>query len=79
MGQSWYKPYKHISEATSEIISYICNRKSGVIKSLKTRWEKFNNLCMGGIEPNTIYTVAGISGSGNSKHAGFKFLNIGES
>ena len=34
--------------------------------SLKTRWAKFNRQCMGGIEPNTVYTIAGISGSGKS-------------
>jgi len=59
MAQSWNKPYRHISQAASEIVSYICNRKNGSIKSLKTKWGKFNNLCMGGIEPNTIYTIAG--------------------
>lgn len=56
---------KHISEPTKEILEYIDNRRKGVVKSLKTRWRKFNNACMGGIEPNTIITVAGISGSGN--------------
>lgn len=66
MAQIWNKPYRHISEAASEIVSYICNRMSGISRSLKTRWPKFNNLCMGGIEPNTIYTIAGISGSGKS-------------
>ena len=58
--------YRHISQATVEIVDYIKNRKNKVIRSLKTRWEKFNKLCMGGIEPNTIYTIAGISGSGKS-------------
>jgi replicative DNA helicase len=59
-------PYKHISEPTNEVLSYIDNRRRGVVKSLKTRWGKFNRQCMGGIEPNTIYTFAGISGSGKS-------------
>ncbi len=58
--------YKHISEPTHEILRYIDNRRKGVSKSLKTRWSKFNRQCMGGIEPNTIYTIAGISGSGKS-------------
>jgi replicative DNA helicase len=44
------------------------------LKSLKTKWEKFNNQAMGGIEPNSIYTFAGISGSGKSS-----FLNSLES
>jgi len=58
--------FKHISSATDEIIQYIDNRRKGVSKSLKTRWEKFNNTCNGGIEPNVIISVAGISGSGKS-------------
>ena len=58
--------YKHISEPTHEILRYIDNRRKGVNKSLKTRWSKFNRQCMGGIEPNTVYTIAGISGAGKS-------------
>lgn len=58
--------YKHIKEPTTEILKYIANRRNGISKSLKTRWHKFNKQCMGGIEPNTIYTFAGISGSGKS-------------
>lgn len=57
---------KHISVAANEIVSYIEQRKDQTIKSLATRWNKFNKLCMGGIEPNAIYTVTGISGSGKS-------------
>lgn len=59
-------PYKHISEPTNEVLAYIDNRRRGAVRSLKTRWGKFNRQCMGGIEPNTIYTFAGISGSGKS-------------
>lgn len=57
---------KSMAEAVDESIEYINNRHLGVITSLKTRWEKFNQLCLGGIEPNSIYTIAGISGSGKS-------------
>lgn len=64
-------PFKHISTATEEAIEYIKNRKDHKIESLKTRWSKFNSQCMGGIEPNTIYTIVGISGSGKSS-----FVNI---
>jgi replicative DNA helicase len=66
--------FKHISHATSEALQYIDNRRHGTIKSLKTRWKKFNDTCMGGIEANTIYTICGISGSGKSS-----FLNSLES
>jgi replicative DNA helicase len=59
-------PYIHIATAADEIISYMDKRRRGKIKSLKTKWERFNNQCMGGIEPNSIYTFAGISGSGKS-------------
>lgn len=53
-------------EVAQEAISYIAGRREHKIVSLKTRWEKFNKQCMGGIEPNTVYTIAGISGSGKS-------------
>lgn len=56
----------HISKAADDAVKYIIDRKDGNIRSLKTRFKKFNDLCMGGIEPNTIYTIAGISGSGKS-------------
>lgn len=68
MEQTSCKPleYKNINKPTNEIINYINERRKGSISSLKTRWAKFNKQCMGGIEPNTIYTIAGISGSGKS-------------
>ena len=52
-----------------EAINYIKGRKERNIVSLKTRWAKFNKQCMGGIEPNTVMTIAGISGSGKSSFA----------
>jgi replicative DNA helicase len=58
--------YKRINEATDEILHYIDNRRKGNYDSLKTRWKKFNKLFSGGIEPNTLYTIAGRSGSGKS-------------
>lgn len=58
--------YKHIKDPAEEIVEYIDKRRKNSIVSLKTRWNKFNKQCMGGIEPNTIYTIAGISGSGKS-------------
>lgn len=53
-------------EVANEAVSYIEGRRSGNIVSLKTRWKKLNKQCMGGIEPNTVMTIAGISGSGKS-------------
>jgi replicative DNA helicase len=55
-----------MKEVTQEAVSYIKGRREHNIVSLKTRWDKFNKQCMGGIEPNTVYTIAGISGSGKS-------------
>lgn len=60
---------RHISTVANEAISYIGGRRSHNISSLKTRWTKLNKQCMGGIEPNTVLTVAGISGSGKSSFA----------
>lgn len=57
---------RSMSEVTQEAVAYIAGRREHNIVSLKTRWEKFNKQCMGGIEPNTVYTIAGISGSGKS-------------
>lgn len=58
-----------MSVVAKEAINYISGRREHSIVSLKTRWEKFNKQCMGGIEPNTVYTIAGISGSGKSSFA----------
>ena len=58
-----------MSKVAQEAITYIAGRRDHSITSLKTRWNKFNRQCMGGIEPNTVYTIAGISGSGKSSMA----------
>lgn len=62
-------PISHISVATDEAVDFIDNRRKHLIESFKTRWPKFNNMCMGGIESNVVYTVAGVSGSGKSAFA----------
>ena len=70
MDQQLSKRYvKHISDSVDDSLKYIRDRREGLIKSLRTRWEKFNNIGTGGIEPNVIYTIAGISGSGKSAFA----------
>lgn len=58
-----------MSVVAQEAINYIKGRREHNIVSLKTRWVKFNRQCMGGIEPNTVITIAGISGSGKSSFA----------
>ena len=60
---------KPMSVVAQEAINYIEGRRTHNIVSLKTRWNKLNKQCMGGIEPNTVLTIAGISGSGKSSMA----------
>lgn len=62
-------PFKSISEVADESLEYIRKRKDKTIVPLKTRWNKFNKVCCGGIEPNMIITIAGCSGSGKSAFA----------
>lgn len=62
-------PIKNIATVTKEAVNYIKARKDHTIKSLETRWKKLNNCMMGGIEPNVIITITGISGSGKSSIA----------
>lgn len=62
-------PIRSISVVTKEAVNYITERKNKTIISLATRWKKLNKCCMGGIEPNCVYTIAGISGSGKSSVA----------
>lgn len=62
-------PFKSISEVADESLEYIRKRKDKTIVPLKTRWNKFNKVCCGGIEPNMIVTIAGGSGSGKSAFA----------
>lgn len=69
MEQNLSKIIRPISVVAQEAVDYIDGRRSKKITSLKTRWVKFNKQCMGGIEPNTVYTIAGISGSGKSSFA----------
>lgn len=58
--------YVHIENAAKDIVTYMNNRRKGLAKSLKTPWKKLNEACMGGIEWQTITTIAGMSGSGKS-------------
>ena len=66
--------YVKINKATEDIVRYIDDRRRGSNISLKTRWNKYNSVCMGGIEPNILITIGGISGSGKSS-----FVNLLES
>ena len=57
---------RSMKQVAQEAINYIAGRREHNICSLKTKWGKFNKQCMGGIEPNIVMTMAGISGSGKS-------------
>ena len=65
-----------MSVVAQEAIDYIKGRRERKIVSLKTRWTKFNKQCMGGIEPNIVTTIAGISGSGKSSFANLLMTDI---
>ena len=65
-----------MSVVAQEAIDYIKGRRERKIVSLKTRWAKFNKQCMGGIEPNIVTTIAGISGSGKSSFANLLMTDI---
>ena len=69
MEQNLSNLIRPMSVVANEAIQYIAGRREHKIVSLKTRWNKFNKQCMGGIEPNTVLTIAGISGSGKSSFA----------
>jgi replicative DNA helicase len=56
---------KPISVVADESAKYIKARKTHEIVALRSRWNKFNK-ATGGIEPNMVFTIAGISGSGKS-------------
>ena len=60
------RPMKVVAQ---EAINYVEGRREHKVVSLKTRWKKFNKQCMGGIEPNVVITIPGISGSGKSSFA----------
>lgn len=68
MEQVSVKPlfFKHISIAAEEAVVYMRKRKSHEIEPLKSRWNKFNIMIGGGIEPSCVYTIVGASGTGKS-------------
>jgi len=57
---------RSIEHVALEETKYIDDRRKGLIKSLRTPWEKYNDVSMGGIEWHTMHTIAGASGSGKT-------------
>ena len=76
MEQNLSNIVRPMSVVAQETINYIKGRREHSIVSLSTRWKKFNKQCMGGIEPNTVYTIPGISGSGKSSFANLLSTDI---
>jgi replicative DNA helicase len=56
----------HISDAYDQAVSYVKKRRSGEIKSIKTPWQKFNEVSMDGLEWNSLTVIAGRPGSGKT-------------
>lgn len=76
MEQNLSNVVRPMSVVAQEAINYIKGRREHDIVSLKTRWVKFNKQCMGGIEPNIVMTIAGISGSGKSSFANLLMTDV---
>jgi replicative DNA helicase len=55
-----------ISESYHQAIEYIKKRRSGEIRSIKTPWDKFNQVTMNGIEWNSLTVIAGRPASGKT-------------
>ncbi len=56
----------HISDVYQAGLTYIDQRKKGVIKSIKTPWSKLNDMTMNGFEWNNIIVIGGRPGSGKT-------------
>jgi replicative DNA helicase len=56
----------HVSEAYAQALDYAQKRKSGEIRSIKTPWNKFNEVSMAGLEWNSLTVIAGRPGSGKT-------------
>jgi len=59
-------PIIHVAAAATDELNYIKGRKAGRIKSLKTSLTKFDSAGINGLEWGSIYTIAGMSGSGKT-------------
>lgn len=55
-----------MSLATDEAIERVEKRRQGIQDYIITRWDKFNNLLLGGINFASVYIIAGMMGTGKS-------------
>lgn len=58
--------FKHVSVAFEEATEYMEARKDGLIKSIKTPWDSFNDAGMDGIEWNSMYVISARPGVGKT-------------
>jgi replicative DNA helicase len=60
------KEWLSIYDVYKQGLLYLKGRKEGVIKSVRTPWQSFNDASMNGLEWNTITVIAGRPGSGKT-------------
>lgn len=58
--------WKSQKQAYQESLVYLKGRKNGLITSIKSPWEKFNNASTDGIEWNSMTVIGGRPGSGKT-------------
>lgn len=58
--------WRHVSEIRNETLDYIIKRQQGLIKSLKTPWNKLNISILDGLEWGSVMVIAGRPGSGKT-------------
>ena len=51
-------PWKKYGDVMKSAFNRLHERKEGNIKPLRTKWEGFNNIGMGGVEWNSLYTIS---------------------
>tara|TARA_R110002074_G_scaffold114748_2_gene245301 strand:- start:4090 stop:5115 length:1026 start_codon:yes stop_codon:yes gene_type:complete len=59
-------PWKKQKAGFEESLIYLKGRKEGLIKSIKTPWEKFNDATTAGIEWHSMTVIGGRPGSGKT-------------
>ncbi len=59
-------PWKKQKAGFEESLIYLKGRKQGLIKSIKTPWEKFNDATTAGIEWHSMTVIGGRPGSGKT-------------